>query len=127
MDTNGVWNLFKYSYGIVLLIIGLDKVLGTHLVVEWSKYVSPYVENAVPIATLLIVVGVIEVIVGALIFTRYGQLAFYISTAWLVLIALDLLSIGGYFDIAVRDLLLAVGTYAAARLAPLSASARIAR
>jgi hypothetical protein len=120
MDTHVVraWKLMRYSYGLVVLLAGLDKVLGTDLIVAWPKYISPFVGNMLPVSvhTFLVVIGIIEIIVAILIFTRWTVLASYISAAWLVLISINLLMIGGYLDIAIRDILLAVGAVATAML-----------
>jgi hypothetical protein len=113
------WRLIRYSYGAVVLLAGLDKVFATNLIVEWPKYVSPFVAGLLPfdIPTFLFIIGLVEVIVGILLFTRYTVLASYLSVVWLVLISINLLMIGGYLDIAIRDLLLAVGAFAAGQLA----------
>jgi hypothetical protein len=39
--------------------------------------------------------------------------------AWLTLIALTLIFGGHYFDVAVRDIVMAIGAYCLARLSPL--------
>jgi uncharacterized membrane protein YphA (DoxX/SURF4 family) len=113
------WNALRYAYGAVILLAGLDKIFGTHLIVEWSKYVSPFVANVLPVSipTFLILMGIVEVVVAILLFTRWTVLASYLSVAWLLLISINLLMIGGYVDIAIRDILLAVGAFASAKLA----------
>jgi hypothetical protein len=115
---SGAWQMMRYSYGVVILLAGLDKVFATDLIVEWAKYVSPLVAANLPVSVsvFLVTIGVIEVVVAALTFSRFTVLASYISAAWLVLISINLLMIGGYLDIAIRDLLLAVGAVATAQL-----------
>jgi len=61
-------------------------------------------------------VGVIEMIVGIAILTRWTRLGAYIVAAWLVGIALNLITMGAFFDVAVRDLLIAVAAFSLARL-----------
>jgi hypothetical protein len=114
-----VWKMLRYSYGVVILLAGLDKVLGTNLITVWAKYTSPFVANMIPLSahTFVVVIGVIEVLAAVLIFTKFNKLAFYVAALWLVLIAINLLMLGGYNDVAVRDLLLAVGALATAKLA----------
>lgn len=112
------WNLLRYSYGLVVLLAGLDKVFGTDLIVYWPKYVSPLAESLLPfsVGTFLVIIGVVEVAVAILLLTkRYTQLGAYLATGWLVLIAINLLMLG-YIDIAIRDVLLAVGAYTLAVL-----------
>jgi hypothetical protein len=113
------WNALRYAYGAVILLAGLDKVFGTHYIVDWAKYISPFVADLLPVdvSVFLIAIGVIEVIVAILLFTKWTMLGSYISVIWLVIIAINLLMIGGYTDVAIRDLLLAVGAFASGQLA----------
>jgi hypothetical protein len=108
----------RYSYGAVVLLAGLDKVFGTNLITDWAKYTSPFVAGLLPmsVSAFVVTIGVIEVVVAILSFTRFTVLASYVSSVWLVLIAVNLLMLGGYVDIAVRDILLAVGALATAKL-----------
>ena len=102
------------TYGLVPLLAGLDKFL--NLLTEWPKYLSPLVANLVPAQTVMYAVGVIEILVGLMVLTRWTRLGAWIAAAWLVLIAVNLATMG-LFDIAVRDLAMAVGAYTLARLA----------
>lgn len=108
----------RFAYGAVLILAGLDKLAGTNLIVEWALYISPPVLDNLPVsaAVFLGTMGVIEVAVGILFFTKWSHIAGYLSVLWLVLISINLLLLD-LRDIAVRDLLLAVGAYAIAELA----------
>lgn len=104
------------TYGLVPLLAGLDKFL--NLLTDWPKYLSPMVENLLPMSpqAFMYAVGVIEIVVGLMVLTRWTRLGAWIAAAWLVLIAVNLVTLG-MFDIAVRDLAMAVGAYTLARLA----------
>lgn len=106
------------TYGLVPLLAGLDKFL--NLLTDWPKYLSPWVANLLPVSpqAFLYAVGIIEVLVGLMVLTRWTRLGAWIAAAWLVLIAVNLVTLG-LFDIAVRDLAMAVGAYTLARLAEL--------
>ncbi len=106
------------TYGLVPLLAGLDKFL--NLLTDWPKYLSPVVADLLPVSpqTFMYAVGVIEVVVGLLVLTRWTRLGAWIVAAWLVLIAGNLVLLG-LFDIAVRDLAMAVGAATLARLAEL--------
>ena len=106
------------TYGLVPLLAGLDKFL--NLLTDWPKYLSPGIAGLLPVSagTLLHAVGIIEIVVGLLVLTRWTRLGAWIAAAWLVLIAINLATMG-LFDIAVRDLAMAVGAYTLARLAEL--------
>jgi len=100
--------LLKWAFGLTLILIGLDKVLGANIFVEWEKYVSPLAQAVLPIApgTLVLVLGIAEVLVGAMMLYRFTRIAAYVSIAVLALIVVNLFSLGMY-DIAARDVLLA--------------------
>jgi hypothetical protein len=67
-------------------------------------------------ATLMRISGVIEVIVGLAVLAGVTRIGGYVVCAWLVLIAVNLISTGQYFDIAVRDLVMAVGAFSLAKV-----------
>ncbi len=94
---------------------GLDKFV--HVLVNWDKYVSPLVArlSPLPVHTMMMGVGIVEVIAGLLVLfvPRVGA---WIVAIWLWLIVINLLSIPGYFDIAVRDIGLSLAAVALARL-----------
>jgi hypothetical protein len=106
------------TYGLVPLLAGLDKFI--NLLTDWPKYLSPWMANLLPVSpqTFMHVVGIIEIAVGLMVLTRWPRLGAWIAAAWLVLIAVNLVTMG-MFDIAVRDLAMAVGAYTLARLAEL--------
>ncbi len=106
------------TYGLVPLLAGLDKFF--NLLTDWPKYLSPWVAELLPMSaqSFMYAVGIIEIAVGLLVLTRWTRLGAWIAAAWLVLIAVNLVTLG-LFDIAVRDLAMAVGAYTLARLAEL--------
>lgn len=112
------WSLLRYSYGAVIVLAGLDKVFATNLIVAWPKYISPFALSLLPVSVpvFLIAIGVVEVIVGVMLLTKFPRTAGYLSIAWLLIISINLV-LGGYIDIAIRDVLLAVGAYAMTLLA----------
>jgi len=66
--------------------------------------------------TFMHAVGVIEIIVGIAILLGATRIFGYIAMLWLFAIAANLISTGGYYDIAVRDILLGIGAYSLARI-----------
>jgi uncharacterized membrane protein YphA (DoxX/SURF4 family) len=105
----------RLSYGIVPIVAGLDKF--TNLLTNWSDYLSSNISSALPFApaTFMKVVGIIEIIAGLIVLVR-PLIGAYIVMAWLVCIALQLIIGGHYFDVAVRDLVMAIGAYTLAQL-----------
>lgn len=106
------------TYGLVPLLAGLDKFF--NLLADWPKYLSPWVAEILPVSAqgFMYAVGIIEVVVGLMVLTRWTRLGAWIAAVWLVLIAGNLVTLG-LFDIAVRDLAMAVGAATLARLAAL--------
>lgn len=111
------WNLLRYAYGAVVLLAGLDKLLGTDLIVYWPKYISPFVGSHLPVSVgvFLGAMGVIEIAVAIMLLTNWPRIGGYLSVAWLTIIAVNL-ALMGLFDIAIRDVLLAVGAVVLAEL-----------
>ncbi len=109
------WLLLKYVFGLVPIVAGLDKF--TNILVDWTQYASPAL-GVLPISahSLMMVVGVIEIVAGILVLTKYTRLGAYVVSAWLVAIAVNLITTGQYFDVAVRDLVMACGAFVLAKL-----------
>lgn len=118
MDTRltpAFWTL-RIAFGLMALLAGLDKFL--NLLTDWEQYASPLVLAVVPLSAgaLMRVAGVVEMAVGAAVLLGLTRLGGYVVAAWLSLIALTLVTTGHYFDVAVRDLVLACGAFTLARL-----------
>ncbi|MBB6611583.1 tRNA (5-methylaminomethyl-2-thiouridylate)-methyltransferase [Pontibacter sp. Tf4] len=107
----------KYTYGLVPIVAGLDKF--THLLTDWNKYLAPVVADMLPFSvnTFMSIVGVIEIIAGVLVLIR-PKIGSLVVCLWLVGIALNLLLSGEYFDVAVRDLVMAIGAFSLYLLLP---------
>lgn len=105
----------RVSFGLVPLLAGVDKF--TYLLTDWSAYVGPVARSLLPASpqTFLYAVGVVEVLVGLAVLTRWTVIGSYAAAAWLTLIAVNLV-VAGFFDIAVRDVVLAVAAFTLARL-----------
>lgn len=110
-------NLLKYTYGLVPIIAGLDKF--THLLTDWNKYLAPVVADILPFSpnTFMSIVGIIEIVAGVLVFIK-PKIGALVVSLWLVGIALNLLFTGEYFDVAVRDLVMAIGAFSLYLLLP---------
>lgn len=104
----------KFTFGIVPIVAGLDKF--TNLLTNWADYLGNN-KDLIPFdpLTFMKIVGVIEIIAGIIVLIRPLTGA-YIVMAWLICIALQLIIGGHYFDVAVRDLVMATGAYTLAQL-----------
>lgn len=130
METNNqthtaYWAL-RLTYGLVPIVAGLDKF--TNLLTDWTQYLSPMMKGLLPVEphTFMMVVGVIEIAAGALVLSKLTRIGAYVVSAWLVGIALNLLTTGHY-DVAVRDVVMAIGAFSLAKLEESRATATATR
>jgi uncharacterized membrane protein YphA (DoxX/SURF4 family) len=111
---NGTVTTLRIAIGLMATLAGLDKFF--NLLTNWEAYVAPVAQQLPPFSTttFMAIVGVIEFAVGITVLAIRPSLGAFVASAWLVLVAVNLV-LGGHFDIAVRDLVLAVAAYALAR------------
>jgi hypothetical protein len=109
--------LLRSIFTIAPILFGLDKFLG--LLTDWERYLAPQVDALVPGTAhqAMLAVGVVEIVAGLVVAVR-PRIGGYVVAAWLAGIIVNLLLIGGFADIALRDFGLLVGALALARLAP---------
>ena len=114
-DIENLWGFLKAVYGTAAIVVGLDKF--TFFLADWTAYVSPLVLAIIPLSaqTIIGIVGVIEIAAGIIIFSYWTKLGAYIVSAWVAVVALNLVMVGVY-DIAIRDLLIAAGAFSLAKL-----------
>jgi uncharacterized membrane protein YphA (DoxX/SURF4 family) len=111
------WAL-RLTFGIVPIVAGLDKF--TNLLAQWEGYLSPLAVRLLPVSphAFMMAVGVIEIAVGVGVLAGFARVFGWVAAAWLLAIAVNLLSTGRFLDVAARDVALAVSAFALARLAP---------
>ena len=114
-EANKVQQIMRYTYGLVPIVAGADKF--TNLLTNWEQYLNPQIVKMLPISasTFMSIVGVIEIIAGLLVLVR-PRVGAWIVMAWLIAIALQLIVGQNYYDVAVRDLVMAVGAFSLAKL-----------
>jgi uncharacterized membrane protein YphA (DoxX/SURF4 family) len=110
------WWALRVVLGAAAFLAGLDKFF--NLLADWPAYLSPLATHVVPMSAsaLMHIVGVVEMAVGAAILVGFTQLGGHIAAIWLLCIAANLVTTGQYFDVAVRDIALAVSAFTLARL-----------
>src|SRR5512146_1968378 len=108
------WAL-RIGLGGAAFLAGLDKFF--NLLTNWSQYLNPTIERMLPVSgvTFMHGVGVIEMIVGLAVLTAFTRIGSYVAAAWLVAIAGNLL-LAGFYDVAVRDVEMAIAAFTLARL-----------
>jgi uncharacterized membrane protein YphA (DoxX/SURF4 family) len=119
------WWALRAGLGAAAFLAGLDKFF--NLLADWPGYLSPLVAHMLPLSPTLFmhVVGIVEMLVGAVILAGYTQLGGYVAAVWLGGIAINLLTTGRYFDVAVRDVAMAISAFTLARLTEVGVGAEV--
>jgi len=109
------FHILRFGFTVAPIIAGLDKFFG--VLVNWDQYL-PGVANRLVGGhghALMQVVGVIEIAAGIGVALK-PRIFSYVVAAWLTAIIVNLLLIPGYYDVALRDLGLALAALALGRL-----------
>ena len=118
--------LLRTVFTVAPILFGLDKF--AEVLTDWDQYLAPWINDLVPgnAHDAMLAVGVIEVVAGLLVAIA-PRLGGYVVALWLAGIIVDLLTLGDFYDVALRDFGLLVGALALARLATRDAASRTAR
>jgi hypothetical protein len=109
------FTLLRVGFTVAPILFGLDKFLG--LTTDWSAYLWPSLASALPLdaGTIMLAVGVVEIAAGILVAVQ-PRIGGYVVAAWLGGIIVNLLLLGDFYDVALRDFGLLLGALALARL-----------
>ncbi|HEX2026410.1 MAG TPA: hypothetical protein VHF25_00250 [Nitriliruptorales bacterium] len=110
------FTLLRVGFTAAPILFGLDKF--TEWMVDWSGYLWSGVASALPGSAddIMLVVGAVEIVAGILVALR-PRIGSYVVAAWLAAIIVNLLLMGDFYDIALRDVGLLLGALTLARLA----------
>jgi uncharacterized membrane protein YphA (DoxX/SURF4 family) len=116
---NNTWWALRVLFGFVPIAAGLDKFF--NLLTNWEAYLNPLTTRVIPVdpATFMHFVGVVEIVAGVIVLTHWTKTGAYVVMAWLLAIALNLLTMGRFLDVAVRDVGLAIAAFSLAQLTTL--------
>lgn len=107
------YRILQAGFVAAPIIAGLDKFF--NVLVNWEQYLAPFVGDLIAPGVFMAIVGVVEIVAGIGVAVKPRIFA-YVVAAWLAGIILNLLLIPGYYDVALRDLGLALGALALGRL-----------
>ena len=110
------FTLLRVGFTVAPVLFGLDKFLDW--LVDWRIYVAPALDDLVPGNTheALLVIGVVEIVAGLAVAVR-PRFGAHLVAAWLAGIIVNLLVLGGHYDVALRDFGLLLGALTLGRLA----------
>jgi hypothetical protein len=109
------YQILHLGFTVAPILAGIDKFF--HLLCNWDQYLAPWIAGVSPVSghSLMLAAGVIEAAGGLLVAVK-PRLGAPVVGAWLCLIIVNLLTMGSYFDVALRDLGLALGAFSLWRL-----------
>ena len=108
--------LLRTVFTVAPILFGLDKF--ANLMTDWPMYLAPWIDGILPgdASTAMYIVGVIEIAAGILVAVA-PRIGAYVVAVWLAGIIVNLLTVPGFYDVALRDFGLLVGALALGRLA----------
>jgi uncharacterized membrane protein YphA (DoxX/SURF4 family) len=108
--------LLRAGFALLPVVMGVDKFF--NVFVNWEQYLAPWINDLSPLSALhtMRVVGVIEIVAGILVAIK-PRYAAYVVAGWLAGIVLNLLTLSGYYDVALRDFALMLAALVLGRLA----------
>ncbi len=113
---NATWWALRIGLGVGPVLSGVDKYFNR--LTDWTMYLSPLATKVVPISPTAFMrcVGVVEIIAGLIVLSRWTKLGSYIVGLWLIGIIINLLTTGMFYDLAMRDAEIVIAAFALAQL-----------
>ncbi len=113
---NCAWWVLRIGLGVGPVITGIDKYFNK--LTDWGMYLSPLATKVIPVSTpnFMHVVGVVEIIAGLIVLSRWTRIGSYIVMLWLLGIAVNLVTTGMFYDLAMRDVEIALGAFVLSQL-----------
>ena len=105
------WWALKIALGVMPIVAGLDKFFNK--LTDWGMYLGPAATRVTHLSTpaFMHIVGVVEIVAGLIVLSRWTRIGGYIVMLWLIAIAVNLVTTGMFYDLAVRDIEIAVGAF----------------
>ncbi|HKD50190.1 MAG TPA: hypothetical protein VKB90_05300 [Candidatus Acidoferrum sp.] len=113
---NAAWWALRIAIGVGPIAAGMDKYFNK--LTDWTMYLSPLATKIIPVkdTTFMHIVGAVEVIAGIIVLTRWTKIGSYLVGLWLLAIVANLLTTGMFYDLAIRDVEIAIAAFALSQL-----------
>ena len=110
------WWVLRIGLGVGPIITGMDKYFNK--LTDWRMYLSPLATKIIPVSPTVFmdVVGLIEIVAGLIILSHWTKIGSYVVMFWLLGIAANLVTTGMFYDLAMRDVEIALGAFVLAQL-----------
>jgi len=120
------WWALRIGLGVGPIVTGIDKYFNK--LTDWTMYLSPLATKVVPVsaATFMHIVGGVEIIAGLVVLSRWTKLGSQIVALWLLGIAVNLLTTGMFYDLAMRDVEIAIAAFVLSQLSAVRAQQSLA-
>ena len=120
------WWALRIGLGVGPIVTGIDKYFNK--LTDWTMYLSPLATKVVPVsaATFMHIVGVVEIVAGLVVLSRWTKLGSQIVALWLLGIAVNLLTTGMFYDLAMRDVEIAIAAFVLSQLSAVRAQQSLA-
>ena len=109
--------LLRIGFTVAPILFGLDKFAEV-LTDDWERYLAPFVNDIIPgsASDAMLLVGGVEIAAGVLVAVA-PRIGAFVVAGWLAGIIANLLVVGGFGDVALRDFGLLLGALTLGRLA----------
>jgi len=109
------FQILHVAFVVAPVAAGADKFF--HILTNWDRYCLPAIPHMIGLSvhSFMQLVGVVEIVAGVLVAVA-PRIGAWIVAAWLAFIIMNLLLLGSFYDIALRDFGLLLGALALARL-----------
>lgn len=107
------YQILHFGFALLPIVAGLDKFF--NFLVNWEQYLSASFNILGNPHFTMLLVGIIEIIAGIGVWFK-PQIFSYIVMFWLLGIIINLMILGEYYDVALRDFGLLLGAFALGRL-----------
>jgi uncharacterized membrane protein YphA (DoxX/SURF4 family) len=113
---NAAWWALRIGLGVGPILSGIDKYFNR--LTDWTMYLSPLATKVVPVSatTFMRGVGLVEIIAGLIVLSRWTKIGSYIVGLWLIGIIVNLLTTGMFYDLAMRDAEIVIAAFALSQL-----------
>jgi len=113
---NIAWWALRIGLAIEQLVAGSDKFFNK--LADWGMYLSPLATHMIPVepSHFMRAIGIVEILLGTCLLTRWTKFASYAVMLWLIGIAINLVTTGMFYDLALRDCEVAIAAFALAQL-----------
>src|SRR4051812_39535501 len=108
--------LLRIGFTVAPILFGLDKFL--NWLVDWRIYLAPQLNDVIPgnAHQAMLAIDVVEIVAGLVVALR-PKFGGYLVAVWLGGIIVNLLLLGDFYDVALRDFGLLLGALTLSRLA----------